>query len=431
MEMTKRIAITPAPEPLEAYARHFDDLLGRSNQREEFRRYLEGLLLPTERHKTLTGLVNTEPLVGAQQPRAQKLQWFLSESTWDERQVQAQRLKLLLDDPSTAPNERGVLVIDETGDRKDGHQTAHVSRQYLANLGKIDNGVVSVSSLWADEGVYYPIDVEPYTPAVYFAKGKDDPQFRTKLKIALQLVERAVQEAIPFRAVVADSFYGEDRGVREGLRGLSVPYVLALKPSHAWWHPGDVAGTLQDVAHEAGWESAERPGQWVGITRTFRDGSTQQWWVLEIVAGPYGPDKTERAIVATTDPESLPDLSTWYLVTNLPTPTERPAPPHSFAQASVEEVIRLYGLRMWVEQSYKQVKHALGWSQYQVRSDQAIRRHWQLVCCAFSFCWYHSSHTSSHAREEALKRSELQAFPQTSVPEDAVGTGKKKQRGTR
>ena len=76
--MTKRIAITPAPEPLEAYAKHFDDLFGKSNQREEFRCYLEGLLLPTERHKTLTGLVNTEPLVGAQQPRAQKLQWFPS-----------------------------------------------------------------------------------------------------------------------------------------------------------------------------------------------------------------------------------------------------------------------------------------------------------------------------------------------------------------
>jgi hypothetical protein len=31
---------------------------------------------------------------------------------------------------------------------------------------------------------------------------------------------------------------------------------------------------------------------------------------------------------------------------------------------------------MWVEQSYKQVKHVLGWSDYQVRSDLlAIRRH--------------------------------------------------------
>jgi len=175
--MTKRIAIIPAPEPLEAYARHFDDLFSKSNQREGFRRYLEGLLLPTERHKTLTGLTNTEPLVGAQLSRAQRLQWFLSESTWDERQVQARRLGLLRNDPSMAPNERGVLVIDETGDRKDGHQTAHVGRQYLANVGKIDNGVVSVSSLWADEHVYYPVDVEPYTPASYFAKGKKRSPF--------------------------------------------------------------------------------------------------------------------------------------------------------------------------------------------------------------------------------------------------------------
>jgi hypothetical protein len=43
---------------------------------------------------------------------------------------------------------------------------------------------------------------------------------------------------------------------------------------------------------------------------------------------------------------------------------------------------------MWVEQSYKQVKHVLGWSDYQVRSDTAIRRHWQLVCCTFTFRWW-------------------------------------------
>jgi len=151
--MTKRRAVATAPEPLEGYARHFDAVFGKGNQRDEFRHYLEGLLLPTERHKTLTGLANTEPLVGAHLPRAQKLQWFLSESNWDERQVQAQRLTLLREDPSTAPNGQGVLVIDETGDRKDGHKTAHVSRQYLANLGKIDNGVVCVTTLWADEQV--------------------------------------------------------------------------------------------------------------------------------------------------------------------------------------------------------------------------------------------------------------------------------------
>src|SRR6266571_4540515 len=428
-QMTKRLEVARAPAPLEEYVKHFDPLFGKSNQRDGFRRYLEGLLLPSERHKTLTGLVNTEPVVGAQQPRAQALQWLLSESNWDERKVQAERLTLLREDPATAPNAQGVLVIDETGDRKDGHKTAHIGRQYLGNLGKIDNGVVSVTSLWADEQVYYPLEIEPYTPESYFAKGRNDPAFRTKLKIALQLVHQAIQEGWPFRAVVADSFYGEDRGLRGGMRKLKVPYVMALKPSHAWWHPEDVAGSLQDVAHEAGWESAQHPGKWVAITRTFRDGSTQQWWAVEIVAGPYGPDKTERAVVATTDPQTLPDLSTCYLVTNLPAPTEPPASEPPFPPASLEEVIRLYGLRRWVEQSYKHVKHALGWSQYQVRSDKAIRRHWQLVWCAFSFCWYHASHPSGSASEEAREPSEPQAPLQSNVPAEASGTGKKNQRG--
>ena len=60
--------------------------------------------------------------------------------------------------------------------------------------------MVSVSSLWADEGVYYPLEVESYTPAHRFQGGKGDPGFLTKLKIASQLVERSVATGVPFRA---------------------------------------------------------------------------------------------------------------------------------------------------------------------------------------------------------------------------------------
>ena len=206
--MSKRKETTIAPEPLEEYIEPFDRHFEKWNQREGFRRYLEGLLLPTERNKTLTGLANTEPVVGAQHRQAQFLQWFLCESDWDERKVQGQRLSMLLEDPLTAPTSHGVLVIDEHGDRKAGTHMAHVGRQYLGNLGKVDNGVVSVTSLWADAGVYYPVDFEPYTPAHHFEKGEDDPGFRTKLTIALELVSRAIQAGIPFRAIVADNFYG-------------------------------------------------------------------------------------------------------------------------------------------------------------------------------------------------------------------------------
>jgi SRSO17 transposase len=386
--MTERLPVRAAPGPLEAYVQRFDVLLSRQNQRDCLRRYLEGLLLPSERTKTLTALANTEPIVGAQQPAAQRLQWFLSEAAWDVTALTQRRIEVLRHDPVTAPSADGALIVDETGDRKDGTQTAHVGRQYLANLGKIDNGVVSVSTLWADERVYYPLEVEPYTPAHHFAQGKHDPAFRTKPAIALDLVGRAVASDMPFRAVVADSLYGEHAGFLAGLEHLGVGYVVALKPSHAWWHLAGTIGSLVEAAEAAGWTGADAPGDWRSVERTFRDGHREAWWALEVDAGPYSPERHRRAVVVSTDPGTLPEHGTWYLLTNLPAQGATCPPAAALSPADLAEIVRLYGLRMWVEQSYKQVKHRLGWSQYQVRSDRAMRRHWELVCCAFCFCWW-------------------------------------------
>jgi SRSO17 transposase len=431
--MTARRPVPPAPGPLEAYCQQFDALFGKQNQRESFRRYLEGLLLPQERNKTLTALANTEPVVGAQYPQAQGLQWFLSESSWDPDAVTARRLGLLRADALTAPTTRGVLVIDEHGDRKWGAKTAHVGRQYLANLGKTDNGVVSVTTLWADEGVYYPLHYEPYTPARHFARGKADPQFRTKRQIATELVGRALVVGIPCRAVVADSFYGEDEPLRQDLRARGRGYVLALQPSHCWWHVEGTLGSLQEAVDAAPWDGPEEPGAWVPVGRDFRDGHKETWWVLEVEAGAYGPAKPQRALVATTAPRTRPTLSTWHLVTNLPAPGTEQAAVSALAPADAAEIVRLYGLRQWVEQSYKQTKYALGWHEYQVRSDRAIRRHWALVCCAFAFCWYNASQQSPLltpvSEERAAPRSPAPVAP-ASVPASPSEAGRgENQRG--
>ena len=81
--MSQRLACPPAPGPLEAYAATFDGLFGTLAQRRSFREYLQGLLLPRERNKTLTALAGTETVVGAQAAPVQRLQWFLSESPGD------------------------------------------------------------------------------------------------------------------------------------------------------------------------------------------------------------------------------------------------------------------------------------------------------------------------------------------------------------
>ena len=64
--------------------------------------------------------------------------------------------------------------------------------------------------------------------------------------------------------------------------------------------------------------------------------------------------------------------------------------------------MRIYGIRNWIEQGCKQVKDELGWADFQVRSDLAIRRHQALVNCAFCFCWaaWFADHPPQHDSAE-------------------------------
>src|SRR5258707_12320785 len=182
--------------PLEHYACAFDELFPTNIQRRRFGEYLAGLLVPRDRNKTLTALVGAEPITQAQTAPVQQLQFFLTEADWDAEVLTSRRIALLQADPLTAPHADGALVIDETGVRKDGTHTAHVGYQYLGTIGKTANGIVAVTSLWADERVYYPLHVRPYTPAARLAGGKQHPAFRTKPQLALELLHAAPAAAI-------------------------------------------------------------------------------------------------------------------------------------------------------------------------------------------------------------------------------------------
>ena len=71
--MTRRVPCPPALGPLEDFAAHFDDLFTTAAQRRNFRNYLAGLLLPRDRHQTLTALAGAEPLVAVRDAPVQRL----------------------------------------------------------------------------------------------------------------------------------------------------------------------------------------------------------------------------------------------------------------------------------------------------------------------------------------------------------------------
>lgn len=93
-------------------------------------------------------------------------------------------------------------------------------------------------------------------------------------------------------------------------------------------------------------------------------------------AGLFGPDRGRRLVIATVDRATLPEAATGYRATAL-----------SVAATDLAGIVRLSSLRNGVKQQYKQVKTSLNWSQYQVWSDRAMRRHWTPVPNAIAFCW--------------------------------------------
>ena len=172
---------------------------------------------------------------------------------------------MIQEDPTTRTHEeRGVLVIDETGERKDGTHTDHVGYQYLGSIGRIANGIVSVSSVWADGRIYHPLDVEPYTPAKRLKKGRSDPAFRTKPQIAEELVKHARAASIPFRAVVAECLYGENADFEGTMFKAKVPYVLSLRPHNRGGGPKRKQRTPRK----------KPPRGWAGTPRRIREGGS-------------------------------------------------------------------------------------------------------------------------------------------------------------
>lgn len=114
-----------------------------------------GIISPLPR-KTLPEIAKLNGLKDGQ-----SLHHFLRDSRWDVSLVRAIRLRLIRQQIGTRPIS---LCIDETGDVKKGESTDYVAKQYIGNLGKAANGVVSVNAYAVVENITYPLLFEIYKP---------------------------------------------------------------------------------------------------------------------------------------------------------------------------------------------------------------------------------------------------------------------------
>jgi len=95
----------------------------------------------------------------------------------------------------------------------------------VGEVGKIDNSMVVVTSHLYDGKKSLPLDVELYQHRQSLAEGKQDPQFKKKPEIALELVDRTLERKYQPGIVLIDSGYGNNTTFLSELENRELSYL--------------------------------------------------------------------------------------------------------------------------------------------------------------------------------------------------------------
>ncbi len=181
--------------------------------------------------------------------------------------------------------------------------------------------------------------------------------------------------------MLADSFYGESSEFLRKLAEYNLAYVVAIRSNHGVWLP---AG--QSV----------RANKWCKFDRTFSNQKSEDRYIREII---YGKKSAITYWELTTDPETMPENSTSFVMTNL--------------QGNIKKNLgNLYGLRTWVEYGFRQCKQELGWTDYRFTNFQHIERWWEIIFCVYTMISLNSQvfldlNQSRQIETEAQKNSDV------------------------
>ena len=141
-------------------------------------------------------------------------------------------------------------------------------------------------------------------------------------------------------------------------------------------------------------EQKVRANKWCKFTRTFSDQKSEIRYIREII---YGERNSRTYWEITTDPETMPENSTSFVITNL-----------QLSRSKMKKTLgNLYGLRTWVEYGFRQCKQELGWTNYRFTKFEEINKWWEIIFSAYWMISSHSQVLSNLNRSQTLDNSNI------------------------
>ncbi|RPJ64513.1 MAG: hypothetical protein EHM23_00385 [Acidobacteria bacterium] len=395
--------LAPAPVVI-AHASVFRDLFDNQCQYRHFQHYLTGLIvLPNK------SLANMARCIMESADKT-NLSRFLAEAPWRADEVNRRRIRVMLQ--QTAPHRprrrESIVAIDDTLCEHVGSLFDYVDRHYNHSDGTYPLAHNPVTSCYVSGPVRFPLGLRLYRRyeeltqwevwvAKHFpdltiprdTKGRNrlhkqvdpvllqDPEcrarheeFRTKIALAVELIEEAIGHKVPFGVVVFDAWYLAEELVRVLVRRRK-DWISVLKTNRLL---ETASFQLRDTN---GW-ALKLPGPHLAVAEL----------VPLIPANAYRPVAIgEHTYWCFTLGVRIPGLGKVRIVV-------------SFEQASLKgrfvvlvtnrmdwnaaKIIGLYLHRWPTETFYQDSKGQLGFDAYRMRSTEAIGKHWCLVFVAYS-----------------------------------------------
>lgn len=325
---------------LDEYCQHYRNLFSDVRNFEAFKFLHLGIISEVKR-KSLPAIARAVGLSDGQE-----LHHFLRDTPWDTKAFHQMRLQLI----KAAVGEKSTsLCIDETGDEKKGKATDYVAKQYIGDLGRTANGIVSVNAYAVVDNITIPLLFKVFKPRQRLQEGD---VYKTKPQLAEEIIRELLSFGFKFHLVLADSLYGESGNVIGVLEKHQLNFIVAIRSNH-----GVLIGPGQRLRYNS----------WRAYQQNLSHRPPERRYVREII---FGKRRTIRYYEITKSDTKKPKEDTWFIMTNLP--------------GNIQLIVgNLYSLRNWIEYGFKQVKNELGWADFRLTDYSSIERWWEIIFSAY------------------------------------------------
>ena len=361
--------------------------------------YISGLM-KTERGKRNMERLNEE--IDIEGDGYQKIQNFITDSPWDAQKV-ISAVAVKTSDLYAGQAAYDVLnvgyIIDESSHLKKGKSSVGVSRQYAGVIGKVDNCQVGVYSSLVWENNTSLINCRLFLPQCWI---EDDercdkagiPQeartHKTKLQLALEMLQADVDAGVRFGWVGGDGLYGHGYELNYAIEDMGLTFVLDVHNNQSIYEqepqifipnkkpgPGRVPTLPRTEGksilvrdydknlNENDWEEIEVRDTAKGKLKLSVH--TAQVWVWDEKEG----HARKRVLVIS---RNHAENKTKYSLSNA-----------DITSTPIERFAYMQAQRYWVERSFQEAKSELGMSDYQVRKWDGWHHHMALILLALSF----------------------------------------------